>query len=188
MADVIQIDLKKMQYAGFWVRLVACFIDGLLFIPFTFFYYALRAISWNMAAIIQIPFFLLWPLYNIYSLGHWGQTIGKKVAHIKVVLLDRSPVGYKQAFLRHVVDLFLAILVQCSLFVALFSVSKDAFDISGWREVNRLLYDATPFWGFWAQHAVSIWFLSEMVVLLFNEKKRAIHDFIAGTLVIRTNK
>ena len=175
-----------MQYAGFWVRFVACFIDGLLFIPFTFLYYALRSISWNTAVMIQIPFFLLWPLYNIYFLGRSGQTIGKKVAHIKVVLLDGPSVGYKQAFFRHVVDLFLAILVQLSLFMALFSVSKDGFDISEWREVNRLLYDATPFWGFWAQHAGSIWFLSEMVVLLFNEKKRAIHDFIAGTVVIKT--
>ena len=29
-----------------------------------------------------------------------------------------------------------------------------------------------------------IWIWSEFVVLLFNRRKRAIHDFIAGTVVI----
>jgi len=28
--------------------------------------------------------------------------------------------------------------------------------------------------------------LSELLVLLFNEKHRALHDFIAGTVVVRT--
>lgn len=27
---------------------------------------------------------------------------------------------------------------------------------------------------------------SELLVLLFNEKRRALHDFIAGTVVVRT--
>jgi uncharacterized RDD family membrane protein YckC len=31
-----------------------------------------------------------------------------------------------------------------------------------------------------------IWTVSELVVLLMNEKRRALHDFIAGTVVIHT--
>ena len=33
----------------------------------------------------------------------------------------------------------------------------------------------------WLSYA---WMLSEVVTMLFNEKKRAIHDFIAGTVVV----
>ena len=31
---------------------------------------------------------------------------------------------------------------------------------------------------------VTEWFLSEFVVLLMNKRKRALHDFIAGTIVV----
>jgi uncharacterized RDD family membrane protein YckC len=130
----------------------------------------------------------LWSAYNIYFWGRWGQTIGKMATHIRVAQLDGSPIGYRKAFLRHVVDFAFAIITKISFLVALFSVSRDAFEISVWKEANKLLYDASPYWGFWAEHASTIWVLSEMIVLLFNEKKRAIHDFIAGTVVIRTNK
>jgi uncharacterized RDD family membrane protein YckC len=30
-----------------------------------------------------------------------------------------------------------------------------------------------------------LWFWSEVVTMLFNKKKRALHDFIAGTMVIQ---
>jgi uncharacterized RDD family membrane protein YckC len=107
---------------------------------------------------------------------------------IKVTRLDGSPIGYKQAFLRHVVDLALQIITTTSVLVALFSVSRVNFEISGWVARNTLLRDAMPYWGVWAEYAIDIWVLSEMIVLLFNKKKRALHDFIAGTVVIRTRE
>ena len=174
-----------MQYAGFWLRLGAALIDFVVLVPFMFLYYYLRSISWTTAVVIQIPYFLLWPVYNIYFLGRWGQTIGKMAMRIKVVSLDGSQIGYKQAFLRHIVDFFFAIITKLSLIVALFSISATTLESLGWQECNKVLYDATPSWGFWAQHASIAWIYSEMVVLLFNKKKRAIHDFIAGTVVIR---
>jgi hypothetical protein len=31
------------------------------------------------------------------------------------------------------------------------------------------------------------WFVAEVITMLTNEKRRALHDFIAGTIVVRTN-
>lgn len=177
---------KVIRYAGFWVRLGALLVDGLVNLPLIFLYYYLFGLSWNTAVIIQIPYLFLWAAYNIYFLGRWGQTIGKMATHVKVTRLDGSPIGYKQAFLRHVVDLALTIIGKISFLVALFSVSRVNFEIAGWEARNALLRDASPYWGFWAEHALAIWILSEMIVLLFNKKKRALHDFIAGTVVIKT--
>ena len=179
---------KVIQYAGFWVRLGANLVDMLILMPFMFLYYYLKSISWEIAVIIQTPFFLLFSLYNIYFLGRRGQTLGKMALRIKVTCLDGSPIGFRHAVLRHAVDLFFGVLLQISGMIALLSVSKTAFEMSGWRETNKLLCDATPVWGFWASHAEAGWFFSEVIVLLFNKKKRAIHDFIAGTLVIKKNK
>jgi uncharacterized RDD family membrane protein YckC len=179
---------KIIRYAGFWVRLGANLVDLLILMPFIFLYYYLKSISWQIAVIFQTPFFLSFSLYNIYFLGRWGQTLGKMALRIKVTCLDGSPIGFRRAVLRHAVDLFFGVLLQISGMMALLSVSETAVEMSGWREMNKFLYDATPVWGFWASHAESGWYFSEMVVLLFNKKKRAIHDFIAGTLVIKTNK
>jgi len=42
--------------------------------------------------------------------------------------------------------------------------------------------------GFWILTALpGLWFLAEVLTMLTNEKRRALHDFIAGTVVIRTN-
>ena len=177
---------QVIRYAGFWVRSGALLVDGLISLPLIFLYYYLFRFSWNSAVIIQIPYLFLWAAYNIYFLGRWGQTIGKMATHVKVTRLDGSPIGYKQAFLRHVVDLALEIIGKISFLIALFSVSRANFEISGWEARNTLLRDASPYWGFWAEHALAIWTLSEMIVLLLNKKKRALHDFIAGTVVIRT--
>ena len=32
-----------------------------------------------------------------------------------------------------------------------------------------------------------IWIWSEVIVLLFNKRKRAIHDFMAGTVIVKSN-
>ena len=32
-----------------------------------------------------------------------------------------------------------------------------------------------------------LWFFAEVITMLTNQKRRALHDFIAGTVVIRTN-
>ena len=40
----------------------------------------------------------------------------------------------------------------------------------------------------WLSTAIpGLWFLAEVLTMLTNEKRRALHDFIAGTVVVRTN-
>jgi uncharacterized RDD family membrane protein YckC len=36
-------------------------------------------------------------------------------------------------------------------------------------------------------YSLTVWIWSEIIVLLFNRRKRALHDFIAGTVVIHTS-
>ncbi|MFH3639525.1 RDD family protein, partial [Acinetobacter baumannii] len=42
-----------------------------------------------------------------------------------------------------------------------------------------------PAWYSIVNSASELWTWSEFIVLLFNKRKRAIHDFIAGTIVIK---
>jgi hypothetical protein len=38
----------------------------------------------------------------------------------------------------------------------------------------------------WALYLMVAWTFSEVLVMLTNKRRRALHDFIAGTLVVRT--
>lgn len=42
-----------------------------------------------------------------------------------------------------------------------------------------------PAWYVLVDTVNQLWVWSEFIVLLFNKRKRAIHDFIAGTVVIK---
>ncbi len=39
----------------------------------------------------------------------------------------------------------------------------------------------------WTTIIVFGWWIAEIITMLTNEKRRAIHDYIAGTVVVRTN-
>ena len=82
---VTNTDTKPMivanaEYAGFWRRLLAFFIDSIM----------LALISWGGANLI-------------YFIGLWawkGQTLGQAVAKIKVIKKDGLPVDLRVATLR----------------------------------------------------------------------------------------
>ena len=72
--------VANAEYAGFWRRLLAFFIDGII----------LSIISWGGANLI-------------YFIGMWawkGQTLGQMVVKIKVIKTDGLPVDLRIATLR----------------------------------------------------------------------------------------
>ena len=48
----------------------------------------------------------------------------------------------------------------------------------------HLAREARLAWEDWPRIVGNVWICSELVVLLLNEKKRAIHDYLAGTVVV----
>ena len=174
-----------MYYAGFWLRLIAMLIDGFVFLPVVIIYLYSRTISWETAVIISIPYCFLFALYNIFFLGRWGQTIGKMAVQIKVVQLDGSSIKYGKAFMRHSVDFVFASLSSIAFTLALFSMPRIGIVAGEWKQLNPLFHDSLPWWWSWVKAGSDTWVFSELLVLLTNNKKRAVHDFIAGTVVIR---
>lgn len=78
-------------------------------------------------------------------------------------------IGFKQAFLR---DLFpVTGIVFLFFFLMVIDNSETKVD------------------GFWIEHSISgisaAWFLIEIVTAALNKKRRAFHDYIAGTVVVK---
>jgi uncharacterized RDD family membrane protein YckC len=105
------------------------------------------------------------------------------VAGVRVVDVGGAAISWRQAVLRSSVDVILALAVGVSNVVALSRMRPDEYmSPDRWRHMAAL----SPFpdglvWFSWG------WFCSELIVLLFNRRKRALHDFIAGTVVVHTS-
>lgn len=178
-----------MRYAGFWSRLKSGVIDFLLFIPFVGIYFWIQDYSRIFTIIYWVPFGLLYAAYNIYFHGRFGKTPGKMIVGVRVVRLDGTSIGFRQAIYRHGVDLILGMLATISAIMALINITDaQYYGASGFIQRSGLIEAAKPSWGGGIDFLENIWVWSELIVLLFNKKRRAIHDFIAGTVVIYGNK
>ena len=179
-------DAAVMRYAGFWPRLGAMLVDGLVMAPFIVLSYWAWSQSRTVALWMEVPLAFVFAFYNIYFVGRWGMTVGKCVLKLKVVSLDGQRAGFRRAFYRHSVDFALSV-VGCALILsALMSVAEHEFNVLAFAERLDLLSQRTGAASDILNWIYLAWALSELLVLLTNEKRRALHDYIAGTVVVRT--
>jgi uncharacterized RDD family membrane protein YckC len=174
-----------MYYAGCWKRFCAGFIDVLvLLVPFAILAW-LSSRFYSLALILAVPVGLLYWFYSFRLHAVTGQTVGKRVMKIRIVALDGSRIGYQQSFYRSSVDLGFAVITIVGTLWGLCSILPSEYSSLTWMAQQRYLQSFKPSIFGWAETASTIWVWSEVVTMLFNTKKRAIHDFIAGTIVIQ---
>ena len=138
-------------YAGFWLRVVAIIIDGLVFLPFTILSFVLRSavhsaedtsvkLTLALVAFIFAIFTLIvrWLYFALMESSSWQATLGKKAIGLRVTGMDGQRIGFGRATGRYFGKI-LSALILCI-----------GFMMAGWTE-----------------------------------RKQALHDMIAGTLVVR---
>ena len=161
------------KYSTFGKRFLSGIIDGLVFIPFIIFDNYFNNIENNIIFIgWRLLYIFCWMLYVVIGHGKYGQTLGKKITNIKVLSIDeQKTIGYKRAFLRESVW-FLADVVGIIYFLI---ASNKAHD----PDLRATVFDV-----YWSITALS-WLFLELVTMLFNNKRRALHDYIAGSVVVK---
>jgi uncharacterized RDD family membrane protein YckC len=170
-----------MRYAGFSSRMVANLIDSLVLLP------AALGLLWAMslqgpALFALLPLALVRPAYDIWYHARSGQTPGKRFAGIRVVKLGGERISWREAVLRSSVDIVFALARTGAMLVAIQQFSSAEADL-GWLDRSRLIDEHGPVWGAFVKYASTAWYWSELLFLLLNDKRRALHDFIAGTVV-----
>jgi uncharacterized RDD family membrane protein YckC len=169
--------MDKERYATFWARARAAFIDGLIFWPLTF------GGRWIFdrtdGGVIPVLWYILMsglPIaYSVLFHAATGQTIGKRVVNIRVVDRDEyTPVTLAQAVKRDIGWMVLAT----------FSLLTELGDVAG--GVNPLTRTELTAVQWVAASGTLIWVAAELLTMLANERRRALHDVIAGTVVMRT--
>lgn len=177
------IDEKKV-YAGFWKRLKALLIDFIITAPILYMAAASRRSSYAAALIATLFMGGFYVLYHVFFNARLGGSPGKLAMGLKVTRSDGTPIGWTQAWMRSSVDALHGLMfIYLYLFPVLHvdSASYSAMSSSG---RVHLLSPYRPPWYHVADSIWQVWYWSEIGVILFNQRKRALHDFMAGTVVI----
>lgn len=172
-------------YAGFWKRLCAGVVDTIIIMPLSLLCLWLRGFDPTLAIAIAVPSSVLFAMYNVWFNARFGGTLGKLAVGIRIVKPNGTRIGWSEAWKRSAVDLVFAIVWLTFTVWALLQVDPQQYSSLGFMDRSRLLQTYQPTWftnGFIL--LTDIWIWSEMLVLLFNQRKRAIHDFIAETVVV----
>ena len=163
------------KYSTFWPRFWAPTIDELVLWPFLT---LLPVVIISMIHLDEVSSYIMlmslppmYYLYSIYFHSKYGATIGKMKTKVRVVDAGTErEITFKQALFRDIVPLALVFI----LFVFSFGVNS----IESPNDLEHLSYIPA---------AMGIWFLAEILTMLTNNKRRALHDFIAGTVVVRAD-
>ena len=173
--------LRYRGYAGFWPRLAANLVDALVLLPLVAFVYGSRSQSVYLRA--GLPLTLISAAYPIVMHALYGQTLGKMVARVRVVTVDAEPIGWKHAVARSAIEVALALVSQFAVLSAVQHMPAAAWN-QDFAALSKAIRAMEPGWGHLASTLAALWSMSELAVLLTNHKRRALHDFIAGTVVV----
>jgi uncharacterized RDD family membrane protein YckC len=180
----LEINNQKV-YAGFWKRFGAAIVDTLVFIPFMVVFHFTQGLSILSAMATIVVSSLLFSAYTVYFHYKFGATLGKMAVGIKITFPDGSKIGLKQALLRSSVDLGFAFFMVLAQVIAITNADPNIYLNAGFMARAEYIMPLFPAWYGLVSTVSQLWFWSEFLVLLFNKRKRAIHDFIAGTVVIK---
>ena len=155
-------------------RFFALIIDGLVFVLFIYFesFFLIPEMPVPIVFTGLIIHYFCAHFYNIYLHAVYGQTLGKMALKIKVLDVSESPVSFRQAILRESPGIMFSIIFLGSeMYQVLTAGITDDFRYSFFDQM--------------VLGVLLLWVIAEVVVMLGNEKRRSIHDLIAGTVVVR---
>ncbi len=184
------------KYHTFWPRFLGPHIDRMaLWIPLALAPYLIaQHYDFDLSA-IQTTYIVITILHFVYSIcfhALFGGTLGKLGTKLRVVRAkDETPISWVHAILRDLIPLSLSITISV-MAIQLFdhaAPTETNQDILAMAEDRQSLPSVHPASETLAYLGLIIlgWYLLELVTMLTNSKRRALHDFIAGTVVVRIN-
>jgi len=177
-----------MTYAGFWRRFGAFWIDFIVLTPLMVAgYYGLQhSRLFHIYWLIPGAVFGLW--FHVYLVWRYGGTPGKLLLRTKIVMVDGSPITQGAALVRYSVLFALSLLNSIALCYASLNISDEQYLAASATQRHLALVALSPSWHKPVDIALQIWIWSEFMTVLFNEKRRGVHDLMAKTVVIRTGQ
>jgi uncharacterized RDD family membrane protein YckC len=166
----------ERRYQTAWPRIQAAIGDGIVFAPVTTFdYWYFQQGNSPLANLVVYALVttMSFYVYSVVMHGCFGKTLGKMMAGVVVQGADGSKLGIKRAFMRDSVIIIFALV----------GLAIEAPEILEGAHPYEAGMESAVFSIF--GYASLIWFLLEIVSMFTNKQRRAIHDFIGGSVVVR---
>ena len=160
-------DAPELEYAGFLPRWRAFTLDGLLFAPVGWALERLAAANPGAGPWLTAAGAVVWFAYLIYCTGRYGRTLGKWAAGLEVRREDGNPVTWKAAWLRNAPLLIIVLLVAAAGFAP-----------------GEMLLDQDSLWALPPFLLLVAWVVADVATFFRGERRRALHDVLAGTVVV----
>ena len=164
------------QPAGFWIRVVASLVDGLILLPITIgFIFAVFTVNIPLVLLFALPSLVYKPLME----SRYGATWGKMICGLRVTGEQVGKLSLGAAYLRFVP--FMASLVVWLVVYLLLYANGEFTTASNHLEISRALQEHP------LRHLNQ---LTGMIILvdcgsvLLTEDKRALHDFLAKSFCV----
>lgn len=166
------------EYAGFWIRVGASLIDGVIYLPM------LGINMYNLYFLKSLPLQLATTLvllaYKPFMEYRYGATLGKMAVKIKVVNGDSESITIPQAVIRNIPSLLSQVISVIG--AILLFLSPDFQSASSMMEVAALQNQVmSPVPGY----VVSVFYLISCITVGVNVNKQGIHDMMAGTFCVK---
>lgn len=145
-----------MVYQTFWSRVAARLIDAVLLIPL----FILEAQYDPLPVWLLVTILVVEHAYFIIGHAQYGQTLGKRILGVRVVRAHQHlPIGWSHAIMREL------LLIAVGIFV--YATNKS------------------PFYVYAVSFALAV-LVGDIVLAWIHPHHRSLRDFIARTVVIRT--
>ncbi len=171
-------DIKESVYAGFELRAEALIMDSLIYLPIFALCLVLNKIEKSYLIYTSIFSFGFYVFYNVFLVYRFEGTPGKRKFKIKIKKKNGQRIGVKEALLREIVSLTLIGVLRYAYVVTALKMPDIEYDYQTFNSLK-------PFWYSFVDWTYNIWIMGEIIVLLLNKRKRALHDYIGGTVVIK---
>ncbi|XOV77365.1 MAG: RDD family protein [Aestuariibacter sp.] len=181
----VEEEKTELLYAGFWKRFFAFWIDVIALLP------VILIVIWGEQQFRLFQLYWLVPgaliglWFHVYLVHRYGGTPGKLLLNIRITDLDGAHVSFGQAMLRYSVLFILSTMSTLALLPTYLGMTDAQYFSMDLVERSRYLQENSLGMLDIVNVAVNIWIWSEFIVMLTNKKRRALHDFMAGTVVIR---
>ena len=171
-------------YAGFWIRFISQLIDMAIIYSFSLLFGRLEFLSYHWFFATNLMSFIFFRFYFVYLVAKFGQTPGKMLLKARVIRMDGHPVRWSNAWIRNSVETLIVILLNIAFVLAFSHFSPNEFNALDVAGKKNLLGEFMPAFVATMLMVNKAFGWSESLVVLTNRKKRALHDYLAGTVVI----
>ena len=177
--------LEDSIYAGFWARLGSILLDLVIMLPVILLINYLNGLGRTVIYFTSLINLGLIYIFHIYSVEKYGGSPGKLIVGIKIINKNGQKANSYNAWMRHLIPLLDSIFILSITFISINEIPESIYTQLNWIQRSQLINQQSPMLFKAANILMNIWVWSELLILLLNKRKRALHDYIGETVVIK---